>query len=105
MVRGSGSNWIYSAAGDADQLLALDPEDLAQILLVHLTNIASVDRGQLNRYNFGLPSNSVLEPYPMGRRGEIREALMEAWAYLEREGFLIPDPNQGGQWVIVSRRG
>jgi hypothetical protein len=83
MVRGSGSNRIYSAAGDADQLLALDPEELTQMLLVHLVTIASADRGQLSRYNFGLPSDSVLEPYPANRRGEIREGLMEAWAYLE----------------------
>ena len=31
---------------------------------------------------------------------------MEAWVWLEREGLVAPDPEQGGSdWVFITRRG
>jgi uncharacterized protein (TIGR02391 family) len=30
---------------------------------------------------------------------------MEAWTYLEREGFVAPQPGQQGEWAFVTRRG
>ncbi len=30
---------------------------------------------------------------------------MEAWMYLERQGFVAPLPGQQGEWMFVTRRG
>lgn len=30
---------------------------------------------------------------------------MEAWVWLEREGLIAPSPQQGGDWVFITRRG
>ena len=36
----------------------------------------------------------------------VRMALMEAWIWLEREGLIAPDVDQGKEeWVFVTRRG
>src|SRR5688500_8328735 len=42
--------------------------------------------------------------YPERYREQLPRALMEAWAWLEREGLLVPAPGQEG-WYFVSRRG
>jgi uncharacterized protein (TIGR02391 family) len=39
------------------------------------------------------------------RQPQVNAALMEAWSWLEREGFLIRDPRQPAPWFMISRRG
>src|ERR1019366_3218451 len=45
------------------------------------------------------------EPEYGTRQPQVHAALMEAWAWLEREGFLIRDANQPAPWFSISRRG
>jgi len=81
-------------------LLALEPEELAGVVLEYLNSFDARD-GSPNRTNF---ANSVQE-YPE-RREEIAQALTEAWVWLEREGLIAPKPGEiGGGWVFVTRRG
>lgn len=87
---------------DPDALLALEPEELAGILLQYLAALPEND-GQLNRYNFSLPH--TLQGYPPAYHARVGEALMEAWVWLEREGLLAPKPGAQGNWVFVTRRG
>ena len=81
---------IYSLMSDHEVLLALEPEELAGIVLEYLNSLSPRDSGQLNRYNFGLPH--TVEEYPREYQDEISQALMEAWVWLEREGLLAPKP-------------
>ena len=93
---------IAELVPDPDVLLALEPEELAGIVLQYLAALPAND-GQLNRYNFSLPH--TLQGYPPAYHGRIGEALMEAWVWLEREGLLAPKPGTQGEWVFVTRRG
>ena len=85
---------------DAEALLALEPEELAGVLLEYLLQLDPSDNeGQLSRYNFMLLNTK-------GREDNLAKALMEAWIWLEREGLLAPVPDShGGDWVYITRRG
>ena len=93
---------ISALIPDPEALLALEPEELAGVVLQYL--IFEGDRsGQRNRHNFGLPH--TVEGYPPAYRQLISEALMEAWVWLEREGLVAPKPGSKGEWVFITRRG
>ena len=94
---------IYSLVPDPDAILALAPEELAGVVLQYLNSLSDSNRGQLNRYNFSL--SHTVQDYPEKYRDKISRALMEAWVWLEREGFLAPRPGSQGEWVFVTRRG
>ena len=97
------SQSIYSLVDDATALLALEPEELAGVVMEYLNALPVHEQGQLNRYNFSLPH--TVQEYPRDQHHALSCALMEAWVWLEREGLLIPKPGSQGEWVIISRRG
>lgn len=44
-------------------------------------------------------------PYPNHRQSEIKQALAEAFAWLEAQALIIPDPENGNYgWKVLSRR-
>lgn len=89
-----------------EDLLRLEPEQLAGVLLELLTALDGSDRQYLHRNNFFNATPVLLKGYPVTHGNQIMQALLEAWMWLEREGFLVPpfnNPNSG--WVEVSRRG
>ena len=88
---------------DPDDLLALTPEELAGSVLEYLHALHPSDRGNLNRYNFGL--GSVLNDYPTEKARQCHQALLEAWMVLEREGLLVPKAGDNNNWYVISRRG
>jgi uncharacterized protein (TIGR02391 family) len=94
---------IYSIIPDPEALLALEPEELAGVVLEFLNSIDERVSGGLNRYNFSLPH--TVKDYPQQYQEKISQALMEAWVWLEREGLIAPKPGQVGDWVFVTRRG
>ena len=94
---------IYSLVPDATALLALEPEELAGVLMEHLNSLPASEQRSLNRYNFGL--DHTVREYPVDKQDDLRQALMEAWVWLEREGLLAPKPGHQGEWVVISRRG
>ena len=77
----------------------LPPEELALFVLRLLSDPAA-SGSHLNRYNFTSMSETSYR-----RDGSIQMALAEAWAWLEREGLIVPRPATQGEWVSVSRRG
>jgi uncharacterized protein (TIGR02391 family) len=94
---------------DANDLLALEVEEIAGVLLAHLGGVGSsggsgvVSLGRVSQYNF---FNEIAQhpPYPI-LRNEISQALMEAWNWLEREGLLIRDAHHSSSpWFFLSRR-
>lgn len=92
---------LHRLIPDAQAMLDLEPEELAGYLLEFLS---SPDGGNsLNRHNIGLPH--VVEGYPRHFQTQLSEAILEAWMFLEREGFVAPSPGGGGDWYFITRRG
>jgi uncharacterized protein (TIGR02391 family) len=85
-----------------DIVVDMPPEELALFILRFLCAPDTSDQ-ERNRYNFTLMSGSL---YP-GHvdKARIQMALAEAWAWLDREGLIVPKPATQGDWVVVSRRG
>ncbi|MSO21004.1 MAG: TIGR02391 family protein [Acidobacteria bacterium] len=94
---------LNSLVPDPETLLALEVEELAGVLLMHLNS--RDDRGaDLHHSNFFVE----LRNYPIypTRKDEVNRALMEAWDWLANEGFLAmrgDDHSRSG--VFVTRRG
>lgn len=87
---------FWGAFPPREQIASMDPEELGPFILRYLKGDASgLNGGRLNRYNFG---NSLPGDH-------IGEALMEAWMWLEREGFLAPKPGDAGEWRFITRKG
>jgi len=83
---------ITKSLPTVDSVLQLEPEELAGYLLEHFGGSAS----SLNPHNFGL---EVDQHYKDERA---KKALLEAWAWLVREGLLIATKDN---WFFLSRRG
>jgi Protein of unknown function (Hypoth_ymh) len=98
---------LSSLIPNADDLLALDVEEVAGVLLAYLNNCGQssgnsvVQHGYISDHNFF----NTLDQYPEypGRQPEVNQALMEAWGWLVSEGFLVRQPSQTG-WFFLSRR-
>ncbi len=93
---------------DAEVLLALEPEELAGAILEVLnsspSDVNNFLPGNFARSLFGLPEG----PYPLEHQDAIRNALAEAFMWLEREGLIarnIESSSYGPGWHFVSRRG
>lgn len=94
---------IHSIISDHGALLALEPEEIAGVILEYLNSLPETARSDLNRYNFSLPG--TVQEYPPEHQQKISEALMEGWVWLEREGLIAPKPGSQGEWVFITRRG
>ena len=84
-------------------VLEMEPEELAPFILRYLKTQPA---NSINRYNFSLPNDRQLNEqlgYP--KYEEYRNRLMEAWMWLEREGFLAPRPGADDTWAFVTRKG
>jgi hypothetical protein len=98
---------LISIVPDVDVLVAIAPEELAEIVLrlaherrqnnlVHLQFITSDINGR--------PGAS--DGYPQSRKRDAELALAEAWNWLSVQGLLIPEPGTNGNngWMLLSRR-
>ncbi|ANL68576.1 hypothetical protein AMC82_PC00012 (plasmid) [Rhizobium phaseoli] len=95
---------------DVEQLLALEPEELAaKLLFVLRRRLERPDTRYINLHN------SVSEvignfgndgPYPINRADEVKLAISEAWLYLTAQGMIIPstDGNGVNGFSVLSRR-
>ena len=93
---------LYSLVPDAKALLDLEPEELAGVLMEHFNSLPPSEQREQNRHNFDL---HTVQEYPQDQQEELSQALMEAWAWLEHEGLLVPKSGAQGEWVVISRRG
>jgi uncharacterized protein (TIGR02391 family) len=103
---------LSSLVANADDLLALEVEELAGILLTHLNSAGSpiFQNGLISQHNFFNSLNQTssfprTEPEYGKRQPEVSRALMEAWSWLEKEGLLTRDPSQPLPCFVISRRG
>ena len=107
---------LFEILPDAEQLLRLQPEELAGPLLVSLENSEQIDPVGLISYNKMRPeidSNPQIK-YPNGCHEDVLLVIMEAWQCLLSEGFVAQKPNNlpGGYMnptsttkYFVTRRG
>jgi len=86
-----------------EDLLQLEPEDIAPLLLEYLNQGSGEP---LNRHNFFNHGGSELTAYAGNRWDEVARAVTEAWMFLLREVRLAPQPgNPDPEFVFVTRRG
>jgi uncharacterized protein (TIGR02391 family) len=84
------------------ELLQLDPEDIAALLLLYLNQ--GVGR-QISRYNL-LNQSSEIGQYAGNLYDEVARAMNEAWMVLEKESLIAPEPGSSdGTWSYVTDRG
>src|SRR5215469_187581 len=100
---------LSSLVPNAADLLALEAEEVAGVLLAHLnsydatnTGGGAVQYGRINQYNFFLALDHNPE-YP-GRQAEVNRVLLEGWSWLQAEEFLIRDANANVNSFFLSRR-
>ena len=90
---------LFDILPDADSLLSLEPEELAGPLLVSLEGSQDISpenviSHHLMSISFEGGRRQMRQQYPPKHDDEILFALMEAWQWLEREGFIALKPTQ-----------
>ena len=112
---------LFEILPDAEDLLNLEPEELAGALLMSLEDREEIKPNQVISYNDmrreieeGSSRRNPNLNYPHGIRDDALFALMEAWQWLEGEGFVTPMPTSVagysttatyGTEYFISRRG
>jgi hypothetical protein len=104
-------NSFFPTAGE---LLAADQQRLGEALLVHLNSYEGQvkQHGKLHRgYLPGMLENQSqglgqrVPGYDYGpKQADVARRVMEAWHWLERQGFLVPHPSTQG-WHVISTEG
>jgi hypothetical protein len=109
----------FDGAGTADELLNLNAQNLAEIVLQHLKSCEGacpvVQNGEANRRYFialvegraghmGLGSWNTTPEYGT-QQPAVSQALEEAWAWLVNEGMLRRVTERGDEWYKITRAG
>jgi len=95
---------LSSLVPNVADLLALEVEELAGVLLMHLNGFEDrvKHQGGIGYNNFfNAPDRRDYE----SRQSEVNLALMEAWAWLQSAGLLVEKAGLTGGFFFVSRRG
>jgi uncharacterized protein (TIGR02391 family) len=90
---------IYSIIPNPEELLKLDLEDVAAVILESLN---SIEHLQLNRNDFAM--QRTVQEYPPAYYERLLKALMTGWGYLEREGLIAEMPTKPG-WYFITDKG
>ena len=107
---------LFEILPDADHLLSLEPEELAGPLLVSLEDNQWIAPNEVISHasmKYAVQGD-LAQKYPPGCHDDVLFALMEAWQWLEREGFVTPMPTslvsisttaEYGTQYFISKRG
>jgi uncharacterized protein (TIGR02391 family) len=101
---------IHEMIPDPEILLALEPEELAPVLLQYICSgsayAAGTPQQPIKRGNVFTGSATPGNAYGQQYKGRVDDALMAAWFWLEREGLLLTPVGQHDRdWVCVTPRG
>jgi hypothetical protein len=101
----------------ADELLRQDLPTLGNVLLTHLKSYEGLNtvyqhaglnrryfRAMLENQNVGLGPLPKEPEYGL-RQPDVTKRMMEAWNWLERQGLLIHNDEQVGDWFTISSDG
>lgn len=87
-----------------ETVLDMEPEELAPIVLKHLSESG---QQKLNMHNFSIGTDPNFVKWAGDdnrRRQEILQRLIVAWRWLERELFIAPQPGNV-DWAFITPRG
>jgi uncharacterized protein (TIGR02391 family) len=99
---------LTEAFPDSKTLLSLEPEELGDVMLELIHKGISCNPGMFGISDFLDAINARDTPeWPFAVRAQVTQAIVEALAWLEHAGFVIPDPTQthSTYWRRLSRRG
>ncbi len=94
---------LISLLPKPDDVLQLEPEELAGYILHYLNSLPPGQTESIQRNSYIV--DRLLHGYPTESRKALSNAVAEAWVWLEREGFLVPTPFARGDFLFLSRRG
>lgn len=94
---------LFEILPNADDLLSLEPEELAGPLLVSLEGSDYIN--PLEVISYELLEEADNQEYLSKGANEILFALMEAWQWLEREGLVAPRPTSLSSETVVMATG
>ena len=87
-------------------VLALEPEELAGVILRYINSLDQQQAQSINLNRYSLTNQEApVKGYPREKWDVVFKALAEAWSWLEREGLVAPKPNNDRESVFVTRRG
>jgi uncharacterized protein (TIGR02391 family) len=99
---------------DPNAVLDLEPDELGLYILQVLGTWppqhffgGRLELGQFISIEVGNPRTPNQGPYPLNHRAAVVEAVREAWAWLEGQALLIPDPqfmDRGSGPRVLNRR-
>jgi uncharacterized protein (TIGR02391 family) len=93
-----------SIINNPEDLLSLAPAKLAGVVMEFLNSLPlSKQKGLLNPHVFA--GEFGPDSYPQEYREPVAQALMEAWGWLDREGFVAPIVGDQNGWVFITRLG
>lgn len=95
---------LYSQIPDADLLLAMEPEEIAGILIELIPGISHGPRFVPGAFT-APPPGPQQSGYPYAKREAIDLVVAEAMAWMVSEGLVIRDPGQPADWFQLTRRG
>jgi uncharacterized protein (TIGR02391 family) len=87
---------ITQSLPTADAVLQLEPEELGGYLMETLSNPKAGAASDLH------PSNLAARVWSHYKDERVSEAILEAWAWLVREGLLVPKKDG---WHFIGKRG
>ena len=94
---------LFDLIPDAAVVLAMEPEELAGVVLEML----NAEGGNLPKavHPANLTNAATLGPFDPEKRDSIGFATAEAWNWLLREGMVAAKPGDQFGWYFVTRRG
>lgn len=96
---------ILSAFPPLEEIIGMEPEELAPYLLRYLK---TQPENYINRYNFTmLNEREIIDALNNDQKKlqAVRERMMEAWMWLEHEGLVLPQPGQQNDWSFITQKG
>jgi uncharacterized protein (TIGR02391 family) len=94
---------LFSAMPNAATVLALEPEELAGVLLDLVPLVMNGPRFVIG--SFTQPTPPYENDYPQAARTEIEFAIAEATSWMQAQGIIMRDPGQPADWYVLTRRG
>lgn len=97
---------LFRLVPDVEELVMMEPEELAKLLLKALHSRASLNR-QSHLHSSNLAGELCAAGcYPLERQEDILRAFVEAWSFLRNEGLLVSvgGSNASSGWERLSRR-
>ena len=88
---------LFEILPDAEELLSLEPEELAGPLLISLEDDDAINPNEIigsRTLARTIKRHSHPINYPYRSHNKVLLALMEAWQWLEREGLVAPEPKE-----------